>query len=129
DLLVRVEPLRVRVGGEAVLAEALEHPELRLELAAFAVARAVDPDRERAVGGDRRVLLAQAAGGGVARVRGELLVRAHQALVQLPEAAERQVDLPPHLDHGRGLALHPQWDRLDRAQVRRDVLALYAVAA
>ena len=42
---------------------------MRRELEALARADAVDPDRERPRGGDRRVLLAQRAGGGVARVR------------------------------------------------------------
>jgi hypothetical protein len=52
-----------------------------------------------------------------------------ETLVQLPKAAERQIDLAADLDHGRRVALEPQRNRLDRAQVRRDVLALHAVAA
>ena len=88
DLLDRLEPLGVRIRAQAVPAQPLEHPELRLELDAFAVSGTVDPDRERAVGRDRGVLLAKAAGRSVARIRRELLIRAWQALVQLPEARE-----------------------------------------
>ena len=98
DVLDRLEPLGVRVRAEAALAQPLEHPELRLELDPLSLAGAVDPGRERPVGGDRRVLLAQRAGRGVARVRRELLARPGETLVQLAEAGERQVDLAAHLD-------------------------------
>ena len=93
------------------------------------MARAVDPRRQGAVRGDRRVLLAERARGRVARVRRELLIRPGQPLVQLAEAGEREVDLAAHLDHGRrAVAVHSQRDRLDRSQVRRHVLPLDAVA-
>src|SRR5436190_161627 len=104
-----VRPTRMRISCNRVTAvvraQPLEHPELRLELDAFAVAGSVDPDRERAVGGDRGVLLAEAPGSSVARIRRELLVRPREALVQLAEAGERQVDLAADLDHGRRVAL------------------------
>ena len=98
DLVDRLEPLGVRVGAQAVLAQPLEHLELRLELDAFATAGSVDPDRERPVGGDRGVLLAEAARRRVARIRRELLVRPGEALVQLAEARDRQVHLAADLD-------------------------------
>ena len=103
----RLEPLGVRVGAQAVLAQPLEHRKLRLELDAIAATGSVDPDRERPVGSDRRVLLAEASRRRVARIRRELLARARQALVQLPEAAERQVHLAPHLDQSRRIAIQP----------------------
>ncbi len=103
---------------------------MRVEPERLPLADAVDPQRERARGGDRRVLLAQRPGGCVARVRGELLVRAGQPLVQLTEPRERQVDLAAHLEHrGRVVSEHPQRHRGDRAQVDGHVLALDAVAA
>src|SRR5207244_933599 len=103
-----------RVRAEAALAQPLEHLELRGELDAFAMAGAVDPGRERPVRRDRGILLAEAAGGGVARVRRELLARPGKTLVQLAEAGDRQADLAAHLeDCGRVLAEHAQRDRLD----------------
>ena len=131
DVLDRLEPLGVRVRAEAARARATRaSPNCVSKSTPSRCAGAVDPGRERAVGGDRRVLLAQRAGGGVARVRRELLVRPGEPLVQLAEARERQVDLAAHLDdRRRRVAVHPQRDRLDRAQVRRHVLALDPVAA
>ena len=60
DVLDRLEPLGERIRAQAALAQPREHLRLRLELDAFAMPDAVDPDRQRAVGGDRRVLLAEA---------------------------------------------------------------------
>jgi hypothetical protein len=118
DLLDRREPLCERIGAQAVLAQPLEHPELRLELDAFAVAGPVDPDRERPVCSDRRVLLAQASGRSVPRIRRELLIGSGQALVQLPEAGDGQIHLTADLDHGRRIALQAQRDRPNGAQIR-----------
>src|SRR5207244_12286781 len=111
-------PPRKGVGAQAVLAQPLQHLELRLERDALAVAGPVDPDRERPVGGDRRVLLAEASGRSVARIRRELLLGSGEALVQLVEARERQVDLAAGLDHSRSVASQAKRDRLDRAQIR-----------
>ena len=67
---------------------------------------------------------------GVTRVRCKLLRRPGEALVQLAEAAEREVDLAAHLDHSGGASpVEAQRDRLDRADVARYVLSLDAVAA
>ena len=61
-------------------------------------ADAVDPDRERPLGRDRRVELPQRAGRGVARVRRLLLARRDLRLVEAREAGEREVDLAAHLE-------------------------------
>ena len=130
DLFERLEPHRVRVDREAAPAQPLERLPVRVELDAFAEAGAVDPDREWPVRGDRRVFLAQRAGRGVARVRRDPLARGGGALVERPEAGEGHVDLAPHLEHGRRVVIaERERDRADRAQVRRHVLALLAVAA
>jgi hypothetical protein len=96
-------------------------------------AEAMDPNRERPLRRDRGVLLAERSRGRVPRVRGRLLALRDQSLVQLLEAAERQIDLAAHLEERRRdltvSELHPHRDRLDRPQVRRDILASYAVAA
>ena len=101
DVVDRLESLDERIRPQAALAQPREHLRLRLELDALAVPGAVDPDRERTVGRDRGVLLAQAPRRGVARVRRELLRRSGEALVQLLEAAEREIDLAAHLDAPR----------------------------
>ena len=65
------------------------------------VAHPVDPDRERALGGDRRVQLAQRACGGVARVRRRALALGGLALSEFLEAGERHVDLAADFEHRR----------------------------
>src|SRR5262249_5595196 len=130
NVLDRLEPLGERVRAEAALAQPCEHLGLRRELDALPVTSAVDPGGQRAVSRDRRVLLSQRAGGGIARVGRELLIRAGEAFVELTEAGKGEVDLAAHLDdYRRVVTLHAERDRLDRAQVRRHVLALDAVAA
>src|SRR5439155_2134919 len=98
DRLDRAEPLREGVGREAVLLQPFERLPVRAQLDAVVRADAVRPDGERAAGRDRGVFLAQRAGGRVTRVGGELLPAADEALVQLPEARDRHVDLAAHLD-------------------------------
>src|SRR5436309_14894492 len=83
DFLDRVEPLRERVRAKAVLPQPLQRLPLRLEVEAVRDPDPVDPYRQRARRGDRGVLLAERARGGVARVRGELLPALGDPLVQL----------------------------------------------
>ena len=101
--------------------------------AADHLAELVHPEREVAFGGDRRVLLAQAAGGGVARVDEQPLPVGRGDLVHPLEAGHWQVDLAPDLQHVRyhGALRRPQalGDRADGRHVRRDVLAHPPVAA
>src|SRR5581483_9201916 len=73
DGVDRLEALRERVDAEAVAVEPAQRLPVRRRLA-LAGADAVRPDRERAAGRDRRVLLAQRPGGRVARVRRRLLL-------------------------------------------------------
>src|SRR5438876_790698 len=70
------------------------------------------------------------AGGGVARVRGELLVGSGEPLVQLLEPGQRHVDLPTHFDRrGHVVPEQPQGDRRDRAEVDGDVFPHLPVTA
>ena len=98
----------------------------------FAGAETVDPDRQRPLRRDRRVLLAERARGSVSRVRCGLLSLGDEPFVQGVEAAQREIDLAPDLQQRRrrlvGRELHPHRDCLDRLQVRRHVLAANAVA-
>ena len=90
----------------------------------------VHPERQVALGRDRRVLLAQAAGRRVARVHEQPLTRSRGALVHPLEAGDGQVHLAAHLEHvgdvGPGELLR---DDGDRRHVRRHVLADPAVSA
>ena len=91
-------------------------------------AEPVAPDRERPFGGERRVELADRAGGRVARVGEGRLAGLGAALVQRFEVGDRQVDLAAHFDQ-LGRVLDAQRDRADRAQVAGHVLADPPVAA
>jgi hypothetical protein len=59
DLLDGLEPLRVRVRAEAVVAEPVEHLPLGLRQVALASTEPVDPQRQRALGRDPRVELTE----------------------------------------------------------------------
>ena len=127
-LVERVVALDVGVDLEAVLAQPLERLEVALELDPLERADRVGPHRQRPRRGDARVELADRARGGVARVGVGGLAGRGALLVELGERAARQVGLAAHLEQRRR-ALHPQRDRLDRAQVLGHVLADLAVAA
>ena len=98
------------------------------EVEAAGGADRVAPDRERPFGGQRRVELADRAGGRVAGVGEGRLAGFGAALVERFEVGDRQVDLAAHFDQLRRV-LDAQRDRADRAQVLGDVLADPAVAA
>ena len=130
DLFDRFEALCVRIRPEAALAQPLKRLRMRSGLHAFADPHAVDPERERSRGRDRRVLLPERSGCRIARVGRQFLVRACELLVQLPEAGERKVDLSSHLDHRRRIvAEHAERNRRDRAEVDGHVLTLDTVSA
>jgi hypothetical protein len=93
------------------------------------LAELVAPEAELARGRDRRVLLAQTAGGGVPWVREPRLAELHRALVQRLEAREWHVDLATHLEHLGRVAVEPLRERGDRRDVRGDVLTDATVAA
>ena len=91
---------------------------------------AVEVDAERLAGRHRRILLAQEAGRGVARVGQQRLAGVPQLLVEPVEVLEAQEDLAAHLQPGgRIVAAQPVRHGADRADVGGDVLADVAVAA
>ena len=118
----------VGVDLEAALAQPLDLVHVGGEVEAADRADPVDPGRERPFGGERRVELADRAGGRVARVGEGRFLGFGAALVERFEGGDRQVDLAAHFDQLRRV-LDPQRDRADRAQVLGDVLADPAVAA
>src|SRR5207237_9023230 len=94
-----LEPLGVRVGPEAALAQPLQRLEVRVrEAVAFAYAGSVDPDRQRPFRGDRRILLPERARRSVARIRGRALALFGLTLRERTESRERHVDLAAHLE-------------------------------
>ncbi len=102
----------------------------RRQRAALDDAERIGVERERTFRRFRRILHAHAAGGAVARIDEHLAALLARVRVVFFERGTRHVDLAAHLDDARPvLAVQAQRNRLDRAQVRRDVLAGRAVAA
>ena len=122
------QALDVAVDAEAVRAQPLEALPVAGEPQALGRADRVAPHRERALGGERGIELADRARGRVARVHERRQALARAPLVERREVGQRHVDLAADLDERRRV-VDPQRDRRDRAQVVRDVLADLAVAA
>ena len=94
------------------------------------LAPGIGEEAERARGGDARVLLAQRAGGGIARIGEDLLARRLLPLVELEEIGLGHVDLAAHLADFRHVAAFELLRHvLQRADIGGDVLAFAAVAA
>ncbi len=110
------------VDREAALAQEVERLALGGELDSLVGPDRVRPHREWPRGGELRVELADRAGRRVARVREGRLAGGGALLVELRERRARQVCLAADLEQRRRV-VDPQRDRLDRAQVRGDVLA------
>ena len=100
-LLDRVDQADVRVDPEARRAQPRQHRRLRGQVEALRVAHPVAPDREGPLGRGRGIELAQAAGGGVARVGEGRQAGLGPGGVELGERGQGQVDLPAHLHHRR----------------------------
>ena len=98
-----VEHLHVAVDAEAVLAQPLERLPVRAEPQPFGHADPVAPHRERAVGGELGVELADRARRGVARVHERREARLGPPLVERLEVRQRHVDLAAHLEPRRGV--------------------------
>ena len=128
DALDALVVVGVGVDLEAALAQPLDLVHVGGEVEAADGADPVDPGRERPFGGQRRVELADRAGGRVARVGEGRFLGFGAALVERFEGGDRQVDLAAHFDQLRRVR-DPQRDRADRAQVLGHVLADPAVAA
>ena len=99
-----------------------------LKLEPLGDADRVAPHRQRPLGGERRVELADRPRGAVARVHERREPGLGAPLVERGEVRQRHVDLAADLEQRRRV-VDPQRDRADRAQVVGDVLADLAVAA
>ncbi len=125
------DTLDVRADGEPPVRQ-----QLQLLIEAVGEPGAVDPadavahEGQRPRGSDARVQLAQAAGGGVARVHERLVPLAFQPFVEFVETRTGQHHLAPDLDELRRIfGGQPQRQIADGARVGRDVLAGDPVAA
>ena len=132
-LVERREHLGLRVHRQAERGEVLERRGVRGERrCALDLAELVRPERQVAVRRDRRVLLAQAAGRGVARVDERPRAGGLGRHVEALEAGDRHVHLAADLEHVGHSALHRgelARHRRDRRHVGGDVLADPPVAA
>src|SRR5687768_13572345 len=85
---------------------------------------------QSASGDERRIEIAQRAGGGVTRILEQRLARPLALGIDFVEGLSRQVDFAANLDSARRrLPRETQRYRPDRPHVRRDVLTAYASAA
>ena len=126
----------VGVHVESRFAQPLEQVPLRFRHQLALVAHGVHERGQVTVRRDLRVLLAKAAGGGVARVGERLLAVGLGGGVERLEAGFGHVAFAAQLDGGIGVAdagqgavAQTQRHVLHRAHVHRDVLARGAVAA
>ena len=94
----------IGLTGKPCSPQPLEHAPVRVELDALERADAVGQERQRTRGGHARVLLAQRARRGVARVHEHAQPGLEALLVEPLERRERQVDLAAHLDERRRLS-------------------------
>src|SRR5579883_3185184 len=126
DLIQIVGELDIGIDREAPFADQFQALPLAMHLHALDIADLIAKEVQLAAGGDARILLAQRASGGVARIGEKPAVA--DLLVQLLEAFDRHIDLAAYL-HALGNALAAQLlgNAADRAHVRRPVLANHAI--
>ena len=135
DALGTAHHLKLRAGAEAIVVE--QRHQTGMILAGLAGEQRIIHPRDligaefqRARGGDVGIQLAQAAGGGIARVGEHLAILVAAARVQRLEASVAHVDLAAHFQQLRQI-ITPQLerDRADGAQVGGDTFAGAAIAA
>ena len=125
-----LHPLGLRRDLEPPGLERLQGLPLALRERAADQAPGVGEEAQGARRGDRRVDLAQGAGGGVARIGVGALAGRLGRGVEGGEVVVAEIDLAAHLDHLRPAgARQAMGDVADGAQVLGDVLADPAVAA
>ncbi len=119
-----------RIDRKAPVGEKPHHADLAVgRQGAAHLAPGIGEEAQRARCGDLRVLLAQRAGGGVARIDVERLARRRLLLVEPGEIRLAEIDLAAHLDHLRHAVGQRVRNVADGAHIGGDVLAGDAVAA
>ena len=123
-------PLGPGVRLEPGRAQRLEHVPVGGEAERVGATQVIDEDVQGPAGGDRRVLLAYGARGGITRVRERRRAGFLEGAIEPGELLPRHEDLAAHLDDGNGRERAPQDHRNgpDRSEVGRDVLAHSPVA-
>src|SRR5215468_3928184 len=96
QLLDRVAELCQRIGGKAAALEPVDHAGLRCLRHRAHLAPGIGEEAERARGGDRRILLAQRAGGGISGIGKDGVASRLLALVERQKRLLGHVDLPAH---------------------------------
>ncbi len=130
QFLDRAADFGQRIGLEAARCEPFDHAGLRVRRHLAHLAPGIGEEAERARRGDRRILLPQRAGGGIARIGEYLAAGFGLALVEREEGVLGHIDFAAHLAHRRHpFALETVRDVLERFHIGGDVLALGAVAA
>ena len=124
ELLDRMADLGERIGLEAAAGEPFDHAALAVGRQLAHLAPGISEETERARGGDGGVLLAQRAGGRIARVGKDGVAGRLLPLVELEEIGLGHIDLAAHLaDFRNALAFELLGHVLQRADIGGDVLA------
>ncbi|MNC33469.1 hypothetical protein D3C75_818620 [compost metagenome] len=109
--------------------EGLENARVGVRQLTLELTDTVGAELQRAAGGHLRVELAQAAGGGIARIGEGLAAGLDGPRIQRLEAGARHEHLAAHLQHARpALAVQAQGDVAHGAHIAADVLTGTAVA-
>ena len=126
----RVAHSHQRVGAKAAAPEPFHHAGLGVRRHRAHLAPAIGEEPERARRGDRGILLAQRAGGRVARIGEHLPAGRGLAPVEIEECRLRHVDFAAHLaDDGHVPAAQLSGNIFQRPHIGGDILAHAAVAA
>ena len=126
----------VRVDAKASVAQPVEELALAVDVQRIGIGDGIDKGGKIAACRDLGVLLAQAAGGSVARVGEGVATLGIGLVVQTNKAALRHVDLAAHLNGALAVGAHVSERRLgqvhghilDGAHVERHILARGAIA-
>ena len=127
----------VRVDAKAGATQPVEELALAVDVQRVGIGDGIDKGGKIAARRDLGILLAQAAGGGVARVGEGVAALGIGLFIQTNKAALGHVDLAAHLDSALAVGAHVGKCRfgqvhghiLDGAHVERHVLARGAIAA
>ena len=129
-LLDRMRELGQRIDAKAAALEPFEHAELGVLRHLAHLAPGIGEEFERPARRDRRVELAQRAGGRIAGIGEDLLALGRLPLVEREEVGMGHVDLAAYLADIRvAVPVQPFRNFADGADIGGDVLAFEAVAA
>ena len=123
-----VAQFRRLIGPEAPLLQPLPDLPLGRTQRLRHLAPGIAEEPQRTPGGDPRIELPQAAGGGIARIGEDRLALLDPPLVQLHELGAVHIDLAPHFQHIRNSTGQFLRNIADGPHIGGDVLALLPIA-